>query len=50
MTICKVSKEQIKKTVRISNSIEGYKTAPIATKNQVRMIMEKYDVKVSSKR
>jgi|CryGeyStandDraft_13_1057135.scaffolds.fasta_scaffold1175608_1 hypothetical protein len=50
MTIYKISKEQIQKTVRISNSIEGYKTTPNTVKNQVKTIMEKYNVKVSSKR
>lgn len=50
MTIRKVSKEQIQKTVKISNSIEGYKTTPTTVKTQVKAIMEKYNVKVSSKR
>ena len=50
MTIAKVNKEQIFKTVRVSNSIEGYKTPSSSTIQKVKAIMEKHNVKVSSKR
>ena len=50
MIIAKVNKEQISKTVRVSNSIEGYKTPSSSVIQKVKTTMGKYNVKVSSKK
>ncbi|QEE32546.1 hypothetical protein [Malaciobacter canalis] len=50
MTIAKVSKSQISKTVRDSSLIEGYKKPSKEVQVKAKVLMEKYNVKVSSKR
>jgi hypothetical protein len=50
MTIAKVTRDKIVKTVRTSNSIEGYKSASLTVKTKSKLMMEKYNVKVSAKR
>lgn len=50
MVIAKISKEQLSKTVQISNAIEGYNPASKNTQSKVKKIMIEHNVKVSSKK
>lgn len=50
MRIAKIDMKTIDKTVMVTNSIEGYKPASKSVRTRVKSTMERYNVKVSSKR
>ena len=43
-----ISKEAIKKTVAISQKIEGYQPAPKPLQEKAKILMAKYRVKISA--
>lgn len=49
MTIAKVSKEVIHRTVATSQRIEGYSSASKSIRDKVQNIKKKHNVKVSAK-